>query len=141
MKRLMLIVALCVALPGCAGWQGKVAPVLSDAAAYIADAQQVLDIARAISNLWFLGHPAPESQARVERALADAALTVDAAIKATKGAEEVTAEQLDAAFADFRRSYAELEAILKDVGVVNAQRLGTGRVVVLPEPLALHGRH
>ncbi len=144
MKRFILapLLAIALALPGCAGWQKSVAPVLSDVAATIADAEQVLDIIRAASALFFLAHPAPEAQAKVERAFSDCHLGIDSAIRATKGATELTQEQLDQAWADFQQSYRALSLLLKDLGILGAPSgaFGLGRAGGIPEPLAMRRR-
>jgi len=140
MKRLLaVLVAICLVSTGCAGWQKQVGPVLSDAEAYVADAQQILYIAQVAANLFFLAKPSADAQAKVEKVLADAHLAVDTAIRTTHAAKEANAEQLDAAWADFQTAYRELVALMKDLGILGADgkfavKRGT---VSLPEPLAL----
>lgn len=143
MKKVLVAALFAVVIPGCAGWQKQVIPVLSDAAAFISDAQEVVNIVRAAANIFFMSHPDTKAQVRVEHILGDVSKGIDAAIRATKGAEALTAEQLDLAWMEFRRAYAELQAVLSDVGILgNDGRLGALRDhPQFPEPLALRGKH
>lgn len=126
---------------GCAAFQRQAQTALTEAAVYVADAQQVVDVVRAVSNLWFLSHPGTDAQAKVERAIGEVSRTIDVAVRATRGAQDLTQEQLDAAWNEFRAAYRELQSVLQDVGVVNGAALGLSRgPVPIPEPIAMKGR-
>lgn len=142
MKKFVVVAALAAGLSGCAGWQKQVIPVLSDAAAYIDDAQEIVHIIRAAVDVWFYTHNDEKARVKVSHLLGDVAMGLDAAIRATRGAELMTNEQMDAAWSEFRRAYAELEAVLQDLGIIGKDgRLGVSRdAKPIPEPLALKGR-
>jgi hypothetical protein len=138
MKKVLLVAALAATLPGCAAWQ-KVQPVLSDVEAKITDASALIDAIQSVVTVFFLARPAPEVQAKVEKAIGDVSLGLSAASRALRGVENASQEQLDAAWKDFRGSYAELLVILRDIGIVSADgKMATRRgTVALPDPLAM----
>jgi hypothetical protein len=132
---------LMTVLPGCSFLQ-KAGPVLDDVMVFVEDGARILDAIRAATAIFFLAHPAPAAQTAVDKALVDAQLALDAAIRATTGAKEFTQEQFDAAFAQFKGAYTELDHLLRELGIVHAD----GRMAVahgaegeirFPIPLAL----
>lgn len=139
------MVALCAAMlviPGC-GFLQHPGPVLDDVIFDVQDAASILSTIRSVVEIFFMAHPAPGVQATVEKALADAELGLNAAVRATRGAKELSKEQLDAAWRDFRLAWSELEHILHDAGVVTGDgkfavaREGREGEIRFPVPLAM----
>lgn len=141
MRKLMLVAALAVTLPGCAAWQ-KVQPVLNDVQATITDASAIIDAVQSVVDVFFALKPNAELEVKVKKAIGDVSLGLSVAARALRGVENASQEQLDAAWRDFRGSYAELLVILRDVGIVSSDgKMATRRgSVVLPEPLAVGHR-
>jgi hypothetical protein len=132
-------VALWAALNFCAC--ATVAAHLPSVIAAVTDGVMVLDTIDRFADAYFSSHGAdPRTQAKVDGAIERARAALNAALRAAQGAEHLTQEQIDAAFADFRAAYAELLALVAPLGV----RQGTGETLraspgnlVVPEPLAL----
>jgi hypothetical protein len=141
MRKLFIIAALAVTLPGCASFQ-KVIPVLNDVQAAVSDASAILDAVRSVVTVFFLARPAPDAQIKVERVLGDVDLALSATVRALRGVDNASKEQLDAAWKDFRGAYSELVVVLRDLGIVSAEgKMATRRgAVTLPEPLAMGAR-
>lgn len=142
MRSWLFACVLAITVPGCAAWQ-KVEPVLNDVQTAVTDAAAILDAIRSVVNVFFLAKPMPEVQAKIEKVLGDTELGLSAAARALKGVQDASQEQLDAAWKDFRASYAELLTLLRDVGIVSTDgKMATRRgMVSLPEPLAMAKAH
>lgn len=136
--RLALVVGILAALPSCAAIR-SIEPALNDAQAAVGDAGAILQTIRSVVSIFFLAHPAPEVQTKVEQAMSHASLTLSVAVRSLRGAQSVSAQQMDSAWGDFRGAYAELITLLKNAGIVPKDgKLGAGKdAIVLPEPLAL----
>lgn len=116
----MLVLALL--LVGCgAGLASLATAILAGAG----EAAQALDIVQTAEEQWFKANPNPSQQAQVEKDLQDCRVALAAAQAAADGAQKLNADQADAAFNQFRVAYQNLEALLKDIGVLGAGRLGT----------------
>lgn len=132
----LLVATLC--LQGCAAVLSALPTVIS----WVTDAATILDQIDSFAGLFFSQHPDAETQRYVEVAIAKARASLNAALRATQGGQELSKEQLDKAFEDFRAAYAELLAVVGPIGVKQAgqARYGmstNGTELVVPPPLAM----
>lgn len=136
--RLAFAVGILVMLPSCAAIR-SIEPALNDAQAAVGDASAILQTIRSVVSIFFLAHPAPDAQVKVEQAMSHASLTLSVAVRSLRGVQSISNQQMDSAWGDFRGAYAELITLLKNTGVVPKDgKLGAGKdAIVLPEPLAL----
>lgn len=136
-KMVMLpLLASLVVLPGCSflkSTAATVSPVLSDVAVYIADAQQVVEIAKITADLFFTANPSPDARASVDKVFLKVHSALDAAIFAVRGAKDLTDLQLDAAFASFRSAWLELQTIFGKTGIL----AGDGKLAASKEPMRM----
>jgi hypothetical protein len=118
----MAMLLICLSLVSCGAGLAAVVAAVSSAAG---EAAQVIDIVQTAEEQWFQLHPNAAQQAQVEKDIQDCRLTLAAALAAADGSKDVSEGQADAAFDQFRIAYQNLEALLKDVGVLSAGRLGS----------------
>lgn len=140
--KLLAGVLACGMLVG--GCGANLPSILNEVATDMSDAAQVLDVVRSVVNIFFLSHPNPDTQTKVEQAMAKASLALNAALRATKGVQSLSEKDKDAAFADFRSAYDDLTKLLTEMGISDkAGKLASpkgGAPIVLPMPLALTKR-
>ena len=143
-------IGLCVlALPGCATLKEvpkTVRDVSTEVLADVQEAKQIVDALHAIATTFFLLHANPETQAKVEHLFGTVSLALNTAIRASHGARHAAGEEYDLAFASFRAAYADLTAMLKNLGIIapdggkmGAVRSAGGQLEV-PEPRAARAR-
>lgn len=139
------VVAMCCAT-GCASL-GGVIPVLQDAILVAEDGQSILQALRAAFDFFSATNILSQDvQVKAQQAFQDAALALDAAVRALHGGKELDDQQIDAAFEDFRQAYTNLVAILRDLGVVQekatgllAAKRGDKDVVLIPLAFKVRG--
>jgi hypothetical protein len=136
--KLVTCVLMVSMMTGCAG---GLSPVLNEVLTDVSDAAQILNVIRSVATIFFLSHPNQDAQVKVEEALAKTQLALDGALRATKGAKELTEKDNNAAFNDFRTAYEDLTRVLKVAGIsdsggkLSAKRDGTS--FSLPTPMAM----
>jgi prophage DNA circulation protein len=140
MKKLVLVAMLAM-LPGCATMK-KVAESAStfvdQVQTVVQDAQTIVNTLKAIETIFFLAHPMPDAQIRVEKAFVAVEQGLNVAVRALSGAEKLTQEQFDLAFVEFTTSYRELVKLITTVGVIDGVKSGAYGVAKLPDaPLAM----
>ena len=143
----LLLLAVGSAGTGCA-FLKSVVPVLDDVIVAVEDGSMVLDAIEAAVSIFFAAKPDAATQAKIEQAVTDARLALDVALRAARGAAELTAEQADAAFADFRKLYDSLVALLTQAGIASPAPDGktltasarAGGSFKVPVPLAITGK-
>lgn len=134
------IVACTLAISGCKGGiPTNVGPLLTEVVTDAQDAITVVDAIKTVVDIFFLASPNPEAQAKVLAAIGDVHLGLDVAIRATKGAQDLTAGQREDAWQKFNLAFEDLGKLLKELGIVDgggkvAARRGAAREA-LPEPL------
>lgn len=138
LARFALLVTLALAATDCAGFLAALPKVV----AAVADAAQILDVIDAAAGSFF----ERDAAARLvyERAMMKARLALSAAAHAAGGAERLSQEDVDRAFADFRAAYVELLRLVGPLGIAAPASAGSyaagGSAVLVPEPLALRLR-
>jgi len=123
---------------GC--WFSSAAAVFPAIAAVVSDATAVLNIVQQATNTWFMHKPDKELQEQFNAKITEAWTALRIATAATQGAESLSQEEYDKAFADFQKAYTELHAMLKRHGILNGSKLsmGPGRPEEeIAEPMAL----
>lgn len=135
--KMSAVVVLVVGFGGCA-WLKQNIPV---AVTYAEDAQAILNVIEVAERAFFVIAPNPDLEKQVDQGIIDAQLALDAGIRILSGASDLSQDQVDAAFADFRKAYASLLELLKQVGIVTPTPEGhglmTARGIRIPAPLAL----
>ena len=134
---LVLLVCIGATQTGCP----SLLTVLADVITVAQDAASVLNVITVAEKEFFLIAPNPDLQKKIDQGLIDAQLALDIAIRSTRGVQNLTSDQADAAFADFRQAYASLIELLKQAGVVSptpdGKAYATARGRLIPTPLAM----
>lgn len=107
---------------------GGTAAALSKISSTATEASLVLDLVDGFSGSYFVQHPNPGLEAKVDASVAAARAALRAALAAARGSEALSQQQVDAAFGQFREAYAQLLAIAGPIGVL------TGATVPAPAP-------
>jgi hypothetical protein len=134
------VALLSLSTPGCTP---GVASTLAQVANVVNDAGQVLQIAElAYQQYSRLANPPPEQQAQFQGLLSNAWRALNAANAGVRGSQSLSQHEYDAAFAEFRKAYAELHAFLVQQGITGAPspepgKVGAAGMADLPEPAAL----
>src|SRR5687767_9504873 len=93
----LALLAVWMAIPvGCATISSKLPIVISA----VTDGMMVLDTIEAFVRQFFGKHPAPETQQKVEIAIARARGALSTALRTAHGAEKLDRAEIDAAFTD-----------------------------------------
>lgn len=144
MKKFLMMIPLLFSLSACSA-MSSVLPVLVDIVTAVQDAQTILDTIDAnVTALSKAGNIPDDVLKKYAQTMEKARAGLRIALRATSGAQSLSQQQVDQAFADFRGAYKELVDLLKSVGLVGTD--GTMRVspegaqMQLPEPLALNIR-
>lgn len=143
------IIVMALALGGCSTLAAAL-PILTDVIAKVTDGIQILDQIQAFVDRYFAAHPNEAQQKKVGQAIATTRSALNVALRTSRGAKELSDEQADAAFADFKVAYKELLSLVGGLdGVKVAPPAKPGEAMLLsagpdtlsvPEPLALRGR-
>jgi len=116
-------------------------PIVTQILAYGDDAQAVLNIISIIEKTFFGSAPNAELQRQIEQKLLEAQLALDIAVRSLNGAKDLSGEQVDSAFAEFRKAYESLVDLLKLAGIISPTPEGgaymTARGQRIPTPLAM----
>ena len=94
-------------------------PIVADILAEILDAQRKVDQVDAAAQEWFKKYPNEKMQADWSVAVERARASLDIAIKAAHGAEEVGKADPAAAFAMFNQAWVKLIDLAHKIGVVS----------------------
>lgn len=106
----LLSLSLLVMVGGCAA----LGPALSVLDHVANDSESVLKIIETTYNVYETQHPvSPEDNLAFQKILASAYADLNAGTRALSTAHEVDQGQYDAAYADFKKDFADLEAFLK----------------------------
>lgn len=138
LHRIILTVALLL-VPGCS----SVLKALPTVIQYVQDAQMILDTIDRQAKPLLERFANEEIRMEYDRAMVTAQQTLQVALRSSKGTEELSKEQIDEAFANFREAYKNLLAVLRRAGVMSAD--GTMKTMpgveplTVPEPLAVTG--
>jgi len=143
MKRKILALILSTFMvtgSGCSAVQ-KVVDAFPTVIQYVQDANMVLDaIDRAVVPLLALKGD-PEFNHKYAGAMDAVRRTLQVALRSVEGGKNLSEEEVDAAFVDFRAAYVQLRVLLEQSGLMNSA--GTFAAVpgklnlTVPEPLAM----
>lgn len=138
MRRLLLrtlpVLALVAALGGCA----TVTAALPKVIAAVTDAVMVLDAVDGFIDQHFKENPDPAAEASVRAIVARTRGALSAALRTANAAQKLDQAEVDGAFAEFRKAYQDLMAVLAPLGVVTGKTLrATAGQFQIPTPLAL----
>lgn len=138
MKVLSVLLAIAIALasPGCAALGG----ILPDVILYVEDGSAILNVIASFVDAYFLQHPDPAAQAKVDDAMTKTRSALATMLHAAQGASSLSDANVDAAFNDFKAAYMELLALTAPMGVSPTggaikMSAAPGKLMV-PEPLA-----
>lgn len=133
----MFSVGLLLAVPSCAA----VLKALPTIIQYVADAQIILDMIDRQATPLIQQLADEQVQKDYARAMGVAQTSLQIALRSTKGTDELSKEQVDKAFENFREAYKDLLSVLQRAGLMNSD--GTMKAtpgmtpVTVPEPLAI----
>jgi hypothetical protein len=134
---LMCLGGVGAAQTGCA----SLIPILTDVITYVQDASAILNVVLVAEKEFFQVAPNPSLQKQIEQKVVEAQLALDTAIRTTRGVKDLSSDQVDAAFAEFRQAYASLVDLLKMAGVVSptpdGKAFAAPRGLLIPTPLAM----
>lgn len=140
----LLALPLCLLVPATMTGCAVAIPVLTTIAAVITNAKIVLDIINGGAQEWFRTHPnVPEkTKQEYEKVFRKALLALDAAAQAVAGSTDLSQEDYDSAFAEFKQAYIDLVNLLHREGIARDNTMGAadGSTIELPTPLALAHR-
>lgn len=143
MRNRMLTALLCLALlfqvAGCAAVLSALPSVIS----WVSDAATILDQIDSYANVFFVAHPDVDKQRYVGQAISKARAALNAALRTTQGTQELSKDEVDKAFQDFRSAYSELLVVVGPIGVRQEGKAvygmsAAGDQLVVPPPLAMH---
>ena len=116
-RRSVLLCALVVPLTGCDAFKAAW-PVIKSVLDKVADAEQILDLISVHAREHFRKHPDDEKQAEFAHAMGATRVALNAATRTTKGVDHLTKEQEHEAFAEFRKTFEALSALLGGYGIM-----------------------
>jgi hypothetical protein len=135
--RFFAVVALVASIataPSCATVAGYLPTVI----AAVQDGALVLDTIERFADRYFESRPNAELQKKADIAIARTRSALDAALRAASGAQDLNDAKVDEAFAEFRRCYTDLVALLGPLGLSTGQALrATPGGLTVPTPLAM----
>lgn len=111
----------------------KTARIAAQVSKYVADGSNALSLIQEAADLFFMAKPAPDVQAAVNDKIQASRLALSGAARATEGVQDLDTGKADAAFAEFRAAFADLEALAKQEGILSSGKLAQS---AFPEPLA-----
>ncbi len=140
-RALLLALPLCLLVPATTTGCAAAIPVLTKIAAVITNAKIVLDIIDGGAREWFRTHPDTPDKviAEYEKIHQKALLALDAAAQAVAGSTDLSQDEYDAAFAEFKQAYIDLVNLLHKQGIAQDGTMGAadGSTIELPTPMAL----
>jgi hypothetical protein len=141
---LICALPLCILVPSTMTGCAAAIPVLTKIAAVVMNAKIVLDIIDGGVREWFRTHPdTPDKVVKKYEALhKKALLALDAAAQIVAGSTDLSQDEYDAAFAEFKQAYIDLVNLLHKQGIARDGTMAAadGSTLELPEPLALTHR-
>jgi hypothetical protein len=138
----VLVLAICLGAGATSAVGCKaLLPILSDVIAVVEDANGILAILESAERAFFAEHPDTKLQADVEARIRQTRLALDTALRTSRGTADLSSDQADTAFTEFREAYGSLIALLNSLEIVvpstDGKMMYTGRGVRVPAPLAL----
>lgn len=121
---MLLICALTFPSLGCAG---GLPAILQEVNEYISDGSLLITALHAAYEFFLVSSGVtldPAVKAKIDQAFVDVSLSLDSSLRATRGAEELSENDVDAAFADFKAAYTSLVDLLDQVGAIQKGKAG-----------------
>lgn len=138
--KLLTVLTLCSFLTmqvSCAALQKDLPTILT----YVQDGLLILGTIQSYSNLFFASHPDTGLEAKIDTKIAETQTALDAALRVTQGATDLSTAQYAAAFAPFMAAYADLLALAKQLGITSSSAVSAPMAVpgglVVPTPLVM----
>jgi hypothetical protein len=139
-RAIIAAAVVAVGAPAIAGCAAAI-PVITKIASVVTDAFLVMDVIDGEVRRFFQANPSfpPELQEKYFTLYRKAMTALNAAQKAVAGAKNLSQDEYDAAFADFKAAYLEILDLLEKNGITQDGTLGlaSGEKIELPEPQAL----
>jgi hypothetical protein len=127
---------LVLTTASCATLAGNLPSII----AYVQDGAFVLDSISRFADQFFRTSPNTDLQLKIEKVLDQARTALDLALRAASGGEKLDQKQVDAAFEDFKRAYADLLILVAPLGVhtsTDGSIRGTPIGLAVPTPMAI----
>lgn len=123
----------------------QVIPTISKVLQYVQDAQLILDMIDRQATPFLVRFADEEVKREYGKAMLSAKQSLQAALQATRGVEELSQDEIDQAFADFRESYRNLQEVLRRAGLVGGGSMAGVKMkagpdvpqIDVPEPMAV----
>lgn len=133
-----IALVLLATAPGCAAVVAALPTIITA----VTDATLVLGQIQHFADLFFKDFPDATKQKQVDEAIAKCEDALSAAEHATVGGQDLTQEQIDAAFDNFKTAYQELMVIVGPLGVMQDRNTKTfkarpGRQLFVPHADAM----
>jgi hypothetical protein len=120
---------------GCAALQKDLPTILT----YIQDGVLILNTIQSYTNLFFASNPNVALKAKIDSKIVEAQTALDAALRATQGATDLSTAQYAAAFAPFMAAYNDLLSLSKQLGITASASVSMPKAVpgglIVPTPL------
>ena len=133
------VLSMSYGTTGCAAI-AKILPIVTDIIAEILDAQRKVDQVDAAAKAWFAKFPNEKMEGDWSTAVERTRASLDIAIKAAHGAEELGEADPVAAFAMFNDAWAKMIELALNIGIVspgNEYGAGPNQGIVVEPPLCL----
>jgi hypothetical protein len=133
-KILACILALSTA--SCATLSGNLPNII----AYVQDGEFILNSISRFVDLFFRTSPNTDLQLKIEKVMDQARTALDLALRAASGGQKLDQKQVDAAFEEFKKAYADLLILVAPLGVrtsTDGSFRGTPIGLLVPAPMAL----
>jgi len=136
MRKYIVAIILSMSLLAGCGFLASAVPWIAKITAVVVDASNVLSTINDVANKYFVINDTPaRTRDEFNTVMVKARLMLQAANSSLRGADNLTQQQFDDAFARFNDAYKELVALCATTGVT--QRKGAYGVAKLPEPMSL----
>lgn len=139
LKKLLVLCLTGVLLTtqvGCSWLKNNLPTVITD----VQDGITILNSISGLAAMFFAANPNPTLQNKVTLAITDAQTALDAGLRATQGATDLTNKQYAEAFGPFLAAYTELKQLLISSGIIHGTAsvkmlTATPTGYVIPEPI------
>lgn len=136
-QKAFIVASLLIVAPACS----SVLKALPTVIKYVQDAQMILDMIDRQAQPLLEQFGSDEVREEYAKALHTTQQALHLALRATKGTDELSKEQVDEAFENFREAYKNLLGVLRRAGLMNADgsmKAAPGHApITVPDPMAL----
>ena len=132
----ILVCILALSTASCATLSGNLPSIV----AYVQDGEFILNSISRFVDLFFRTSPNTDLQLKIEKVMDQARTALDLALRAASGGQKLDQKQVDAAFEEFKKAYADLLILVAPLGVrtsTDGSIRGTPIGLLVPAPMAL----